>query len=114
MKSFYDDELLATVRPLPTVSSAVLDQSQVTAVHQNLSEGSVNIMLSGPSAPNQAYQVHSTPPQLQELQEAGRQHNCNGAIPVLVASNVYPQLQYGRPRHNGIEPHFQVMHEIIR
>ncbi|XP_060862454.1 uncharacterized protein LOC132939360 isoform X2 [Metopolophium dirhodum] len=110
VKSFYDDELLATRPPLPTLSSAVAGQSlQEPAVNQNLSQNSVNVTLSGLPAPNPVYPVQSAPPlQLQEQQEAGWQHSSNGAaLPVPVASHVYPQLHHGHPGHNGTEPHFQ-------
>jgi len=116
VKSFYDDELLATRRPLPILSSAVAGQSQGPAANQNLSQNSVNVTLSGPPAPNQVYPVQSAPPlQLQEQQESGWQRSSNGAaLPVPVASHVYPQLPHGRPGHNGAEPHFQVVNEITK
>jgi len=112
VKSFYDDEILATLRLLPTLSSAVAGQSQLAVVNQNSSQSSVNVTLSGPPALNPVYQVQSEPPlQLQEQQEAGWQHSSNGAsLPVTVASHVYPQLHHGHGGHNDAEPHFQVMH----
>jgi len=117
VKSFYDDELLATLRLLPTpLSSAVAGQSQLAVVNQNSPQSSVNVTLSGPPAPNPVYQVQSAPPlQLQEQQEAGCQHSCNGAaLPVSVASHVYPQLHHGHGGYDGAESHFQVMHEITK
>ncbi|KAL4119000.1 hypothetical protein QTP88_011875 [Uroleucon formosanum] len=107
VKSFYDDELLATRQPLPTLPSAVVAQSQVAVVSQNSSQGSVNVTLGGP--PNPVYSVQSPPPlQLQEQQVAGWQNSSNGAeLSVPVASNVYPQLHHGHPGHNGVEPHFR-------
>jgi len=115
VKSFYDDELLETRLPLPTLSSAVTGQSQGAVVNQNLSQNSVNVSLSGPPAPNP---VQSAPPlQLQEQQEPRWQPSNNGAVlPVLVASHVYPQLHlHGHLNgQNGAEPHYQVVHEITK
>ncbi|CAI6350023.1 unnamed protein product [Macrosiphum euphorbiae] len=110
VKSFYDDELLKTRLPLPTLSSAVTGQSQGAVVNQNLSQNSVNVSLSGPPAPNPVYPVQSAPPlQLQEQQEPRWQPSSNGAVlPVPVASLVYPQLHHGHPNgQNGAEPHYQ-------
>jgi len=116
VKSFYDDEILATRRLLPTLSSAVAAQSQVAVVSQNSSQGSVNVTLGGPPAPTPVYSVQTAPPlQLQEQQAAGWQHSSNGAeLPVPVASHVYPQLHHGHPGHNGAEPHFRVIHKITK
>ncbi|XP_026805934.1 uncharacterized protein LOC113560658 [Rhopalosiphum maidis] len=108
VKSFYDDELFVISRSLPTASSAVARQSNVAVVNQNSSNGSVNVTLSAPSAPNPIYQAQSAPPPpLQEQQEAGWAR-CNGAtLPIPVATPIYPQLHHGQSGHNGIEQHFQ-------
>ncbi|XP_060834306.1 uncharacterized protein LOC132917541 [Rhopalosiphum padi] len=107
VKSFYDDELLIISRSLPTASSAVARQSNVAVLNQNSSNGSVNVTLSAPPAPNPIYQAQSAPPPLQEQQEAGWAR-CNGAtLPDPVATPIYPQLHHGRSEHNGIEQHFQ-------
>lgn len=117
MKSFYDDEL-HIISSLSTTVSAAEHNNVTTALHQNSSQGSVNVTLSGPSAPNPVYLVQSAP--LQQQQEAGRPHCINRvAHPVPLPgtiSTIYPQLHHDQSRHDGPEPHFQVTHntDIIK
>jgi len=78
----------------------------VAVVNQNSSNGSVNVTLSAPPAPNPIHQGQSAPP-LQEQQEVGWARCNDPTLPVPVATPIYPQLHHGRSGHNGTEQHFQ-------